>query len=76
MMHIIVLCTLLPYLHTRLVTKMKNSATADLFLGRGSVMFLTLGALGMGLAGTSSEIVFCMFWIFNCRKMLGFIQLP
>jgi hypothetical protein len=71
MMHIIVLCALLPYLHGWLVVKTKDSATADLLLGRGSVAFLTLGALGMGLAGTSTGIILCKFGNSNVCSMLS-----
>jgi len=46
----LILVTVLPYLHHFLVKRVPIPATADLFVARICVPFLITGALGMALA--------------------------
>jgi hypothetical protein len=62
LMHIIMLCTLLPAIHRWLNKSSDRSAMADLSLSRGSVIFLILGALWMGLAGNSAGVILGMLF--------------
>ncbi|OOF96619.1 hypothetical protein ASPCADRAFT_129694 [Aspergillus carbonarius ITEM 5010] len=58
-MHIILACAVLPWTHRSLLTiyARHNAARADLLLAKGSIVFLALGPLIMGLASRPGVLV-------------------